>query len=94
MRPAAPPSSLDSEMFLTLERVQRRMFPEAITLPTMLVAATDSAQLRARGVQTYGIGMIRDERSGVHGTDERVSLEALGVFVEYLYRVVTEMAAR
>ena len=94
MRPAAPPSRLDSEMFLALERVQRRMFPEAITLPTMLAAATDSAQLRARGVQTYGIGMIRDGRSGVHGTDERVSIEALGLFLEYLYRVVTEVAAR
>ena len=94
MRPAAPPSRLDSEMFLTLERVQRRMFPGAVTLPTMLAAATDSAQLRARGVQTYGIGMIRDERSGVHGTDERVSIEAMGLFLEYLYRVVTEVAAR
>jgi acetylornithine deacetylase/succinyl-diaminopimelate desuccinylase-like protein len=92
MRPAAPPSRLDSEMFLALEQVQRRMFPEAITLPTMLVAATDSAQLRARGVQTYGIGLIRDDRSGVHGTDERVSIEALGLFVEYVYRVVTEIA--
>ena len=94
MRPAAPPSRLDSEMFLALERVQRRMFPDAITLPTMLAAATDSAQLRAKGVQTYGIGMIRDERSGVHGTDERVSIEALGLFLEYLYRAVTEVAAR
>ena len=94
MRPAAPPSRLDTEMFLALERVQRRMFPEAITLPTMLAAATDSAQLRAKGVQTYGIGMIHDERSGVHGTDERVSIEALGLFLEYLYRVVTEVAAR
>ncbi len=94
MRPAAPPSRLDSEMFLALERVQRQMFPEAITLPTMLAAATDSAQLRAKGVQTYGIGMIRDTRSGVHGTDERVSIEALGLFLEYLYRVVTEVAAR
>lgn len=93
MRPAAPPSRLDNEMFLALERVQRRMFPEAVTLPTMLAAATDSAQLRASGVQTYGIGMVQDERSGVHGTDERVSLEALGLFVEYLYRVVKEMAA-
>jgi acetylornithine deacetylase/succinyl-diaminopimelate desuccinylase-like protein len=92
MRPAAPPSSLDSEMFQTLERVQMEMFPEAITLPTMLVASTDSAQIRARGVQAYGIGMIRDDLSGVHGTDERLSIDGLGLFVEYLYRVVIEMA--
>ena len=92
MRPAAPPSSLDSELFRTLERVQHEMFPDAITLPTMLVAATDSAQLRAKGVQAYGVGMIRDEQSGVHGTDERISIEGLGLFVEYLYRVVVEIA--
>ena len=93
MRPAAPPSRLDTEMFLTLERVQAEMFPQAVTLPTMLVASTDSAQLRAMGVQAYGIGMVRDEQSGVHGTDERISVEALGLFVEYLYRAVVAMAS-
>ena len=92
MRPAAPPSSLDSELFLALERVQQEIFPDAITLPTMLVAATDSAQLRARGVPAYGVGMIRDDLSGVHGTDERISIEGLGLFVEYLYRVVLDVA--
>ena len=92
MRPAATPSPLDSEMFLTLERVQRDMFPRAVTLPTMLVASTDSAQLRAKGIQAYGIGMIRDDLSGIHGTDERISIDGLGIFLEYLYRVVVEIA--
>ena len=92
MRPAAPPSRLDSEMFHALEQIQQEMFPDGVTLPTMLVAATDSAQLRANGVQAYGVGMIRDDLSGVHGNDERISVEGLGLFVEYLYRVVVEIA--
>jgi acetylornithine deacetylase/succinyl-diaminopimelate desuccinylase-like protein len=92
MRPAAPPSRLDSDMFHALEQVQREMVPDAVTLPTMLVAATDSAQLRAKGVQAYGVGMIRDAQSGVHGNDERVSVEGLGLFLEYLYRVVVNVA--
>jgi len=92
MRPAAPPSSLESELFHGLEQIQKEMFPEAITLPTMLVGATDSAQLRAKGVQTYGVGMLRDDMSGVHGADERISIDALGLFIEYLYRVVVELA--
>ena len=92
MRPAAPPSRLDSELFHALEQVQREMFPDAVTLPTMLAAATDSAQLRAKGIQAYGVGTIRDDLSGVHGNDERISVEGLGLFVEYLYRVVVEVA--
>ena len=92
MRPAAPPSRLDSEMFHALEQIQQEMFPDAVTVPTMLVAATDSAQLRANGIQAYGVGMIRDDLSGVHGNDERISIEGLGLFVEYLYRVVVEVA--
>ena len=91
-RPAAPPSSLESELFHVLERTQRELFPQAVTLPTMLVAATDSAQLRAKGIQAYGVGMLRDAESGVHGTDERVSVASLGMFVEYLYRVVIGIA--
>ena len=55
-RPAAPPSRLDTEMFRVLEATQRRLYPGAITVPGMVTGATDLAQLRAKGVQTYGIG--------------------------------------
>ena len=80
------------DSFHALEDVQENMFPQAITLPTMLAAATDSAQLRASGIQTYGVGMVQDEQSGIHGSDERVSIDALGQFIEYLYRVVVSVA--
>src|SRR6185503_16878484 len=50
-RPATPPSKIDTEMFAALERAQKKMFPSAATLPTMVTGATDSAQLRAKGVQ-------------------------------------------
>jgi acetylornithine deacetylase/succinyl-diaminopimelate desuccinylase-like protein len=90
-RPAAPPSGLHTEMFLALERVQKRLFPEAITLPTMSTGTTDSAQLRAKGVQSYGIGAFGE--FGAHGNDERISVEGLGRLVEFLYTVVLEIAA-
>ena len=47
----AKPSRIDTEMFRALEHTQQRMFPGAVTLPTMLTGATDMAQLRARGVR-------------------------------------------
>jgi acetylornithine deacetylase/succinyl-diaminopimelate desuccinylase-like protein len=94
-RPVTPPSRLDSEMFLALERGQKRMFPDAITLPTMLTGATDSAQLRAKGVQCYGIGSLATEEDAnrIHGNDERVSISGLRQFLEFLYGVVVDVAA-
>jgi acetylornithine deacetylase/succinyl-diaminopimelate desuccinylase-like protein len=94
-RPVTPPSKLDSEMFLALERVQKRMFPKAITLPTMLTGATDSAQLRAKGVQAYGLGSLGTEEDAnrIHGNDERLSISGLRPFVEFVYNVVLEVAA-
>jgi acetylornithine deacetylase/succinyl-diaminopimelate desuccinylase-like protein len=96
-RPAAPPSRIDSEMFRALERVQRRMFPEAVTLPGMLTGATDMAQLRARGVQAYGFGSIVTAENGpvggAHGDDERIPVRSLQKLVEFLWYSVLEVAA-
>ena len=93
-RPVAPASRLDTEMFRALEAAQKRVFPAAITLPLLQTGATDSAQLRARGVQAYGVSIpgTEDDSHRVHGNDERTSLEWLGRFVEYLYDAVAEVA--
>jgi acetylornithine deacetylase/succinyl-diaminopimelate desuccinylase-like protein len=95
-RPVAPPSDIHNEMFAALERAQKRVFPEAITLPLMQTGATDGAQLRARGVQVYGVGVpLEDEDlARVHGNDERISVEAVRRFTDYLYAAVTDVAAR
>jgi len=93
--PAAPPSKLDTEMFAALERSQKEVSPEAITLPTMTTGATDSSFLRAKGVQAYGIGVPKteEENRGVHGNDERIEAKQLGLFVRYLFAAVTGVAA-
>lgn len=97
VRPTSPPSPLDSEMFKTLESVQQRMYPSAITLPTMLTGATDNAQLRHKGVKAYGIGPWTDEEDGglgaAHTENERLREEYLYQFIQYLWTVVTQMAA-
>ena len=97
-RPAAPPSKIDNEMFQTLERVAIDMYPAATVLPTMSTGATDMSQLRAKGVQCYGIGPARsrDEINsgfGAHGDNERVAEDAFVDMVQYLWNVVIEIAA-
>lgn len=94
-RPAGAPSSIHNDMFQALERAQAKLFPGAVTLPMMGTGATDSAQLRAKGVQAYGIGAPTsdDDALRVHGNDERLRLEGEGKFVEYLYTAVVDVAA-
>ncbi len=55
-RPPSPASRLDTEMYKTLERVAKEVYPGATVLPTMSTGASDMAQLRAKGIPSYGIG--------------------------------------
>jgi len=97
LRPVAPPSRLDTEMYHALEKVSKRMYPGSITLPTMLTGATDMAQLRERGVQSYGIGPAATAedttRHGAHSDVERLLESSLYSFAEFTWNVVAEIAA-
>ena len=97
-RPVAPPSRIDNEMFQTLEAVALRMHPEATVLPIMQTGATDMAQVRAKGMQAYGLGPARSIEEinsgfGAHGDNERIEEAAFVDLVAYMWNVVIEMAA-
>ncbi|MEW6733600.1 MAG: M20/M25/M40 family metallo-hydrolase [Acidobacteriota bacterium] len=94
-RPVSTPSGLQTDLFLALERAQVEVFPKAVTLPLLLTGATDSAQLRGKGVQAYGIGtlMSDSDRARIHGNDERLSIDGFGKFLEFVYHSVTNVAA-
>ena len=98
IRPPSPASKLETEMFRVMARVAQTMFPGATVLPSMSTGASDQAQLRAKGIQSYGIGPASTESDGVnypaHGDVERLAESSLYPFVEYVWNVVTEIAAR
>jgi acetylornithine deacetylase/succinyl-diaminopimelate desuccinylase-like protein len=67
--------------------------PDAVALPVMAPFATDAKHTAKLGIPTYGFSPLRlgpDERflDLFHGTDERVSLEALRFGLPVLYDVV------
>jgi acetylornithine deacetylase/succinyl-diaminopimelate desuccinylase-like protein len=98
-RPATPPSRIDTDMFRALEAVQKRMYPDIRTLPTMSTGATDMSLLRAKGMQCYGIGPAVDVEDapagyGSHSDQERILESALHDFVRFTYDAVTEVGAR
>src|SRR5262245_16758189 len=97
-RPEAAASRLDTEMYRTLEQVSQRMYPGVVVLPTMSTGASDMAQLRAKGIPSYGIGPAVTEEDriqyGAHSDVERLSESSLYRFVEFAWNVVREIAVR
>jgi acetylornithine deacetylase/succinyl-diaminopimelate desuccinylase-like protein len=96
-RPPSPASRLETEMYRVMERVAKTMYPGAAVLPSMSTGASDQAQLRARGIQSYGIGPASTESDALnypaHGDVERLAESSLYPFVQYVWNVVTEIAA-
>jgi acetylornithine deacetylase/succinyl-diaminopimelate desuccinylase-like protein len=96
-RTATPPSRIDTEMFRSIEAAASRLYPGSATLPTMLTGATDMAQLRAKGMQSYGLGPALNDQDrtnyGAHSDVERIPIDQLQDFVRFVYEVVVPVAA-
>lgn len=94
-RPEAPSSRLDTEMYRTLEQVTQRMYPGCAVLPVMATGATDMAQLRAKGIQSYGIGPAATDEDrahyGGHSDVERLFESSLYKFVEFTWNAVAQV---
>ncbi len=95
-RPGTPPSRLDTDAFRLIEEANKRVYG-VVTLPTMLTGATDMAQLRARGMQCYGVGPMTDSEDGpkgfgAHSDQERILEEALHKFVRFHWDIVVNLA--
>src|SRR5882672_6603425 len=94
-RPAGPDARLDSEAFKALEAATTRIY-SVPTLPTMSTGATDMAQLRAKGVQCFGIGPATDMEDGpkgfgAHSDQERLLESELHRFVRFNWEAVTAL---
>ena len=95
-RPESPPSPVDNEMFQVLENVANRMYPDATVLPQMSTGATDMAQVRAKGVASYGLGAIRsveelNSGNGAHGDNERVSEDSVKQLVQFVWYTILDI---
>jgi acetylornithine deacetylase/succinyl-diaminopimelate desuccinylase-like protein len=95
-RDPTPPSRIDTDMFRALESVSKKLYPSAKTMPSMLNAATDMAQLRAKGIQCYGIDPPTTDEDrinyGWHSDVERTMDSSLYTFLQFVWGAVTEVA--
>ena len=91
------PSDLNGAGPLAIRAVTEQMFPGLPIVPFMSRGATDSRFLRANGMQAYGInpiGMSQEDEGRMHGVDERIPAASLQPGLEFLYRLVLELAAK
>ena len=97
-RPIAKPSPVDSEIYRTLEHAASRVYPGATVLPSMMTAATDMAELRARGIHAYGIGpsmtTVDLTQHAWHSDVERLPEKSLYEFVQFLWTAVIDVVAQ
>ncbi len=83
---------VDTDLFRAIERAAHERDPEALVTTPMLTGATDRPTYRKVGIITYGLDPFRvestDAQRGVHGNDERVSVENVGFGVRFLYDIL------
>jgi acetylornithine deacetylase/succinyl-diaminopimelate desuccinylase-like protein len=93
----ASESSTETDMFRAITAVAHARHPTALVTTLMLPGFTDSHYFRRLGIASYGLGpfpLTQGDSRGVHGNDERVSIDALGFGVRFYYEVVTRVAAK
>jgi acetylornithine deacetylase/succinyl-diaminopimelate desuccinylase-like protein len=91
----APASDFRSPMFEALRESVRDLDPSLLVVPYLSTGATDSAQLRAWGMQAFGVlpfPMNQDDEDRMHGNDERVPVSAMGFGTRLIYGTILRVA--
>lgn len=82
-----------SPLFEVIKSVLQKHDPEATVVPALLTGGTDAKHVAALGTKVYGFAPELyihgfDGWSGVHGHDERISVQAMQWGTRVLYEVV------
>ena len=89
-------SRIDTEAFRAIESAVAQNY-DTVSIPVMGTGATDNAQMRAKGVQCYGMGAATDAEDatkgfGAHSDQERILESELHRFTRFMWDVVINIA--
>jgi len=97
MRTKIPASPVNTALYDALDRNAKRIWKDAILVPTMFEAGTDAIAWRERNVPVYGIypyPLDDDILSRMHGNDERIGVEAIKQGSEWIYNTLLDVAKK
>ena len=87
-------SPIDNYAYNAIENVVKKLVPEASVVPYVTTGFTDSRVFRRLGVPAYGFMPIlvsKDELRGIHGVNEKISLDNLLLGVKILYHLIDQL---
>jgi carboxypeptidase PM20D1 len=87
-------SPFDTELFRIIEQETKKIYPESITIPSVVIYPTDSRLFRPKGAVCYGFfpGIITmDDYRTIHLNNERIRVESFTTAVKIYYNVVKEL---
>lgn len=87
-----------SELMNAIQGLSRHSDKDVPVVPTMTVGFTDSHYFRQKGIVAYGFVPIEikhpEEAKGIHGVDERISVDELGSGVQRMVELLKIMGGR
>ncbi|MEP6551044.1 MAG: M20/M25/M40 family metallo-hydrolase [Gemmatimonadales bacterium] len=85
-------SPIDTDLFRAIEKAAHEREPGAFVTTPMETAATDRPTYRKLGITTYGFSPFKipklELQRGMHGNDERLSVENVGYGVRFFYDIL------
>ncbi len=88
-------SSTDTDLFVAIETLAAKQFPGALTISGVTTGFTDSHFFRDLGIVSYGFSPFVapfGENSGVHGNDERISVENVKKGTRFMIELLRRFA--
>jgi carboxypeptidase PM20D1 len=89
--PAAPVADYVGSGFKVLHRATQAVYPNAVVVPSLLFAATDTRHyidLVDNIYRYYGVIMELSQTKSIHGTDEFVSVESFNKSIEIAVEII------
>jgi len=91
---AGPSSPMRADVLQAVTEVTQKMWPGVLTVPIMVMGATDGRALRAAGIPTYGIQGFFFDRDDIrfHGRDERMGVQSFYEGQAFLFDLVKRLS--
>jgi acetylornithine deacetylase/succinyl-diaminopimelate desuccinylase-like protein len=89
-------SPMNTDLYRAIERVAARQDPDALVTPRVIAGFTDAHYFRDLGIVAYGFvprWLPPSETRGIHGPNERISLENLRRGIDTLVAILEELDA-